>query len=63
MSTLTTLYQSDLLTVREYNCDRPPGCKAVEETPDKDEFVFILQGIYQRRCRAEPALKMILNMN
>jgi AraC-like DNA-binding protein len=22
----------------------------VEETPDKDEFVFILQGIYQRRC-------------
>ena len=56
MTELTTLYRSDLLAVTAYDCDHPPGCRTVEEASDKDEFVFVLQGIYQKRSSEGSAI-------
>jgi AraC-like DNA-binding protein len=49
VTALTTLYRTDPLTVTDYDCDHPRGGRNVEEASDKDEFVFVLRGIYQKR--------------
>ncbi len=49
MTGLTTLYQTDQLTVTDYDCDHSPGGRNVEEASDKDELVFVLNGIYQKQ--------------
>lgn len=49
MTAISTLYRTDRLTVTDYDCDHPSGGRQVEEASDKDEFVFILRGVYQKR--------------
>lgn len=48
MAALTTYYQSGLLTVSEYDCHHPPGLHSDEEASHEDEFIFVLNGIYEK---------------
>lgn len=49
MTALTTLYRSDLLSVTYYDCDHARGHGNAEEAASRDELVFIVNGVYQKR--------------